>query len=77
MDPIIDHIEQNIVKDAINQILFRTEGNDKYPLHRLEMLKSNIRLMYPKVAILLLLITCLVFSILLIVNEIAGVRSNF
>ena len=54
-------LNKNIVKDAINQILFRTEGNDKYPLHRLEMLKSNIRLMYPKVAILLLLITCLVF----------------
>nr|WP_277895185.1 hypothetical protein [Enterococcus lactis] len=54
-------LNKNIVKDAINQILFRTEGNDKYPLHRLEMLKSNIKLMYPKVAILLLLITCLVF----------------
>ncbi|WP_165004401.1 MULTISPECIES: hypothetical protein [unclassified Enterococcus] len=54
-------LRKNIIKDAINQIIFRTEGNDDYPLHRLEMLKNNFKLMYPKVTILILVITCLFF----------------
>lgn len=62
-------LKQNVVKDAFNQILFRTEGNEKYPLQRLTMLKNNFTLMYPKVVILLLAITCFVFLYLAYKNR--------
>lgn len=62
-------LKQNIVKDAFNQILFRAEGNEKYPLHRLAMLKDNFTLMYPKVIILLLAITCFIFLYLAYKNR--------
>ncbi|MEX1551508.1 hypothetical protein [Enterococcus sp. C50] len=62
-------LKQNVVRDAFNRILFRTEGSDKYPLQRLTMLKENFALMYPKVVILLLATTCLVFLYLAYKNR--------
>lgn len=59
-------LKQNVIKDAITQILFRTEGNEDYPLQRLDMLRKNISLMYPKVTLLILGATCLIFLIIAI-----------
>lgn len=54
-------LRKNVIHDAITQILFRTEGNNDYPLQRIEMLRKNIILMYPRVTLLILGITCFIF----------------
>jgi hypothetical protein len=35
-------LKKNIFKDAFTKILFRTNGNEEYPISRMEALKSNI-----------------------------------
>lgn len=37
-------LRKNIIFDAVNQAIFRTEGNQQYPLDRSDMLKRNIGL---------------------------------
>lgn len=37
-------LKKNIIFDAFNQAVFRTEGNQQYPLDRSDMLKRNISL---------------------------------
>lgn len=54
-------LRQNVIKDAFTQILFRTGGNDKYPLHRLDMLKENFLTMYPKISLLIIILCCFFF----------------
>lgn len=54
-------LRQNVIKNAIEQILFRTEGNADYPLARLDMLKMNFHLMYTKPALLIIGLTCMFF----------------
>lgn len=54
-------LRKNVIHDALTQILFRTEGNADYPLQRIEMLRKNVILMYPRVTILILGITCFIF----------------
>lgn len=53
---------KNVVNDALNQILFRTEGNVEYPLDRIVMLKSNLVTMFPMSVITMLIIA---FAVLL------------
>ncbi|MFQ9321988.1 MAG: hypothetical protein ACLR3E_08190 [Enterococcus durans] len=54
-------LRQNVIKDAIKQILFRTEGNNDYPLARVDMLKLNVDLMYTNTTLLILGLTCVFF----------------
>lgn len=55
-------LHKNVVNDALNQILFRTEGNVEYPLDRIVMLKSNLVTMFPMSVITMLIIA---FAVLL------------
>jgi len=39
-------LKENIVKNALNTMIFRTSGNEEYPLNRLQMMKDNIRQLF-------------------------------
>lgn len=41
-------LRKNVISDALNKALFRTEGNKDYPLNRSEMLHNNIGLIIDK-----------------------------
>lgn len=54
-------LRQNVIKNAIEKILFRTEGDADHPLARLDMLKLNFNLMYTNTTLLILGLTCVFF----------------
>ncbi|WP_218778115.1 hypothetical protein, partial [Marinilactibacillus psychrotolerans] len=54
-------LRKSIISDALNQILFRTEGDDSWIISRPYMLKINLELMFNKLNILVLLIIILSF----------------
>nr|WP_207702266.1 hypothetical protein [Enterococcus sp. 665A]MBO1339868.1 hypothetical protein [Enterococcus sp. 665A] len=45
-------LKRNVVSDAINQILFRTEGDQNWPVDRVKMLGHNILLAFNKINLL-------------------------
>lgn len=59
-------LKQNVLKDAFNNILFRTEGNEKYPLDRANMFHLNLTTMFNKFNISLLALFIL-FTICIII----------
>lgn len=54
-------LKKNVVSDAITQILFRTEGDATYPVNHLFTIVTNLKLMFSKNYILLLLVVGIVF----------------
>lgn len=54
-------LKKNVVSDAVTQILFRTEGDATYPVNHLFTIVTNLKLMFSKNYILLLLVLGIVF----------------
>lgn len=44
-------LRKNVIKDALKQILFRTEGSNEYPLNRMQMLIDNLTLAFDRINI--------------------------
>ncbi|MEC6747666.1 hypothetical protein VXN63_03870 [Marinilactibacillus sp. XAAS-LB27] len=47
-------LQKNIISDAITQILFRTEGDESWPISRPYMLRINFELMFNKLNLLVI-----------------------
>lgn len=56
-------LKRNIVTDAFSAILFRTEGNSQYPLHRSTMYLYNLKIEYSPVNLLTIFIITLVWLV--------------
>lgn len=61
-------LKRNIVKEAIRQIVFRTEGDATHPLNRWLMLSDNFRLMYNNVNILAFGLLVAIMLIIILIN---------
>ncbi len=62
-------LQQNVIKDAISSILFRTGGNEQYQTNRSETLRINFETMFLSqgrrvFAVLCLLLLCLLFLLI-------------
>lgn len=69
-------LKKNIILDAFNQAVFRTEGNQDYPLDRVFMFKKNIGLILNKFNFLFFIgIVCLVVVIVILKRK--AVKTNF
>lgn len=59
-------LKRNVIVDAINNILFRTNGSEEYPVDLLGMYKANINLMYNDMMKKVLLIVLVIWIVLFI-----------
>ena len=59
-------LKKNVIVDAINNILFRTNGNEEYPVDLAAMFRSNIDLMYNDMIKKVLLIVLVIWIVLFI-----------
>ncbi|MDT2644468.1 hypothetical protein P7D38_03455 [Enterococcus dongliensis] len=62
-------LKQNVLKDAFNTVLFRTEGNEKYPLDRVNMFHLNLTTMFNKFNISLLVLFILLTIYIIIIKR--------
>lgn len=62
-------LKQNVINDAFNQILFRTNGGEEPPIVRLDVLKINFNLMFPPVFIKLFILFLIVWALLFVFNH--------
>lgn len=62
-------LQTDVIKTAINQILFRTNGSEEYPATRLGAIKENIKFLYNTVLLALFMVSTFVWLILVIKNR--------
>lgn len=62
-------LKENTIKVAIDQAIFRTEGNKAYPLDRIDMIKSNAGLIFDKLNFLALVLAVLLVIFLVIYKK--------
>ncbi|MDB1724342.1 hypothetical protein PMV48_11230, partial [Enterococcus avium] len=62
-------LKENTIKVAIDQAIFRTEGNKAYPLDRIDMIKSNAGLILDKLNFLALVLAVLLVIFLVIYKK--------
>ncbi|WP_367378090.1 hypothetical protein [Enterococcus gilvus] len=62
-------LKENIIMDAFDQAIFRTEGSEVYPLNRMSMFKNNVKLILNNFNITVSLTIFIIALIILIYNR--------
>lgn len=54
---------RNVIKEGMESVLFRTEGSAEFPIDRIGTVIQNLKIMFPKGAVLILGLLCVVWII--------------